>query len=716
MLLATSASALNQKEEYFQEEFIRQAIIFEKSLYGINEYKKTVRLLKKVENFDIKIKFVYLMSRYKRDIELKPIESLKLISPYILGQLGEKWIKKIDQAQKSNSRNKNYDEKEILLHVPFPPYKKWLNLKKQSILFLEAARSLKDLKNIPESLNVIGIAGKQLNNDTFRCLSLEVAADIMIENNQLVKSMDCYKNSLKFLAFEKEYGLDEWESLIQKRIKLKIKKLQKLINIEKYGKGYVDYRDARYSELKAQAYIEAALKYIDIIEKYQKTVYSAAARAYKIKCLLKLADKSSLSSIQKSYKNANIKKIEIQDRYSQGIRQKLPDVKLDQLKHALEMAKAYETKVRSFPVGTRAWTKANEEAKAFFLNDFGLYRGEVMYAFAEHSLLRKIDLDSADYWVNRANQWFTKLKENDQALENFNVPFKAIEISRPPSKERSSDNLGNVDFSPLSYDKIFNRKTTSWYIEYFLKELKMKEGFILFAKGDYLKAEQIWKELYNMDSFYVESEKKGFGSTVQRLIWNAKNNQGALYATPNEMKSFRNKRLRTAVLLADLDYENENREKALEQYLLIESGAFGKLDRNQSAYINYPIGACYLYGVIGKENDWRKRFFKYLDEFRGTPSEVRALFALANTLVCNIDKKDDCVKGLEIYEYIVKSFPNEPEAEDSLFYLVSFYANLQNPKICKLYCDLYLKKYPSGKWINFLKRLKKDNYIEVDWR
>jgi tetratricopeptide (TPR) repeat protein len=200
------------------------------------------------------------------------------------------------------------------------------------------------------------------------------------------------------------------------------------------------------------------------------------------------------------------------------------------------------------------------------------------------------------------------------------------------------DRWTNIKLSQPKPGQFFNRRSCSWYWNSKRKDVTLLQGLIAFAKEDYETAEKHWNLLAELDKeFYAQQKASGWenATTLARLTWNLRNQKGSLYATPEEMASFKDPKRRMAILIADLFYESEQHQKALSIYQRLEENReFGTLSKNELAYVVLCIFACHGWNFKKNEIDYMVTNAKYVV---GTPSEERAMFGLANRLAMTND-------------------------------------------------------------------------------
>jgi tetratricopeptide (TPR) repeat protein len=264
--------------------------------------------------------------------------------------------------------------------------------------------------------------------------------------------------------------------------------------------------------------------------------------------------------------------------------------------------------------------------------------------------------------------------------------------STPPQSERFKDQWENVRLSQPRPGDLFNRRTCAWYWSSKRKDVTLLQGLVAFAKEDYETAEKHWNLLSELDKgFYAQQQAAGWGdaTTLARLTWNLKNQKGSLYATPEEMASFKDPKRRLAVLIADLFYESEQPDRALSIYRRLERKELGTLSKNEQAYVTLGVFVCLCWNPKFDETAY---ILPRTQLFVDTPSEPRAIFYYANRL-----RRYGGVEGyyrtVKAYETCIAKYPNSKEAKHSKLFLAETYKDLGNVWIRNNRFDQARKSY-----------------------
>jgi tetratricopeptide (TPR) repeat protein len=330
----------------------------------------------------------------------------------------------------------------------------------------------------------------------------------------------------------------------------------------------------------------------------------------------------------------------------------------------------------STPFGRKALQQAEERAEQFIeKNKYGLYRGEVLLDIGTAHLVSFFDVDNGEKWLNRTAEWFDNVQQFDKDLKDFELPESVRKVSQPPKNERYKDRWTNVKLSQPKPGDFFNRRSCSWYWNSKRKDATLLQGLIAFAKEDYETAEKHWNLLAELDKeFYAQQKASGWenATTLARLTWNLRNQKGSLYATPEEMASFKDPKRRMAILIADLYYESEKHQKALSIYQRLENRELGTLSKNELAYVIFGIFNCLCWDNKIDEIIYLEQKLK---QFEGTPTLPRMCMSYANRAVSK-NYPPTLLKAIRMYQIHLNYTSNLGDREFSCLQIGMVYRQL----------------------------------------
>jgi tetratricopeptide (TPR) repeat protein len=311
-------------------------------------------------------------------------------------------------------------------------------------------------------------------------------------------------------------------------------------------------------------------------------------------------------------------------------------------------------------------------------------------------LVSFFDTENSEKWLTRAAEWFDNVQQFDKDLKDFELPETVRKVSQPPKNERFTDRWNNVKISKPKPGDFFNRRSCGWYWNSKRKDVVIWLGLIYYAKNDYAKAELEWKKLYEMDSYFQESEKNLYGSIPKRLLWNIKYNKGGLFATNEEIALFDDEVKRIAVLIADISLEMQNYPLAEKHYRRLLFDKTINFSRIQKSYITYALGVALLSQF--KSDESLRLFIQFAPNqvFAGTPSAPRALLTYANYQTQSKYDTISCSKGIACYRYLANNYPNTEQGEYALYYLAETLDFIGNPQSASEVMNEYIRKYVNG--------------------
>jgi tetratricopeptide (TPR) repeat protein len=362
----------------------------------------------------------------------------------------------------------------------------------------------------------------------------------------------------------------------------------------------------------------------------------------------------------------------------------------------------------STPFGRKALQQAEERAEKFIeKNKYGLYRGEVLLDIGTAHLVSFFDVDNGEKWLTRAAEWFDNVQQFDKDLKDFELSESVRKVSQPPKNERYRDEWTNIRLSQPKPGDFFNRRTCNWYMNSKQKDIVLLLGLIPFANNNIEKAMHFWDKLIILDQkFYEEQKQTGKEKTTTsvRLIWDLENHKTSLYATPEEMAVFDQPHLKLAVLLADIDMENENYKAAEKKYRRILDMQEVKVRKDRSAYVAYALANSLL--MQFKTVEAMKIYCEFGPQgyFKETTSAPQALLNYANYMTQNTNYISDFEKGVLCYKYISAQYSETKEGQWALYLLGDTYVYIGQISNAMITWNMYLQKYPQGGYVTHVKK------------
>ncbi|MFH0938404.1 MAG: tetratricopeptide repeat protein, partial [Planctomycetota bacterium] len=299
-----------------------------------------------------------------------------------------------------------------------------------------------------------------------------------------------------------------------------------------------------------------------------------------------------------------------------------------------------------------------------------------------------------------AAKWCSDISKNPEARTDLETPTKARQISAPPEQDRAADDWSNIKVQNPKPGDIVNRMTCSWYVMRLHREAVLKWGLTAYAREDFKLAKKLWTSLYEIDSYFADEEKKGWGSVVYRLLRDIEHQPGCLYADPAEMASFKQPNMRLGVLLADLAFENNEYDVAAEKYQALLAEPLGRLIKPQKAYITFALVRSLA--MQFKEKEVANLIKGFDEKFAGTPTMPRFLLWRGNNTMTDLSSvkpgTPEWDSGIRDYAELIRQYPNTKYADHALYYWGWGFYMLNEFNKAQERFEAYLRQYPEGIW------------------
>jgi hypothetical protein len=561
------------------------------------------------------------------------------------------------------------------IFIEFPSMEMWKLNDSTAAVGIEIARNFILLNRHQEALKIIDTVGKTCDKE-YKILAAECAADLMAWTKMYGNAVENYDFALHIFRAIRENGdefvilAEDEQQIIKNRINYKRGAIRKLAEQGRFTPDWLDYREAQRKHLEEESLLEAYWMYLDVTKNYPDTLCAEASECCLIKILTMLSNPAFIKEAAKRYDIVfdQLEDAKVQLRQAKRTAMAQPfmiglETYVERLKYVVKMWE-------STPFGRKALQQAEERAEKFIeKNKYGLYRGEVLLDIGAAHLVSFFDLANGEKWLNRATDWFDEVQKFDKDLKDFELPESVRKASTPPKNERFTDRWNNVKMSQPKPGDFFNRRTCAWYWNSKRKDVILLQGLVAFAKEDYETAEKHWNLLAELDKeFYAQQKAAGWedATTLARLIWNLRNQKGSLYATPEEMASFKDTKRRLAILIADLFYESEKHKEALSIYQRLENRELGTLSKNEKAYVMLGIFNCFCWDKNVDEIAYIEPKSKL---FIGTPSECRAVFGYANRITQR-GNLESYFRSIRSLEYCISKFFDSDDIETILFFYI----------------------------------------------
>ena len=677
--------------------------------FGQHDFLNLKAKLPQYKDFD-KYRAHSLISQYHRIMEEKPRKALLYITPTIMNEKSAKaWQLKTkskiskheaewQKAKRVALAKKQPTPPEPALVLDFPKFDELVINEKTLTAVLEYCHCLTAIGELARALEIANMLGEKYESYS-RVLTSESIGDFLVIAKDYQRSMKIYTYGLKYLDSIVSEEWSPYDRMLQTRLKKRISRLKRIMEIDRYGAGYFAYRDAELQRHKG-ASLTAILAYKDIQQDYPESIYAEASECYSIKCLLTLArygvsaaDKSNIKSVQGKIKS-------LKTRLALAKKAVLPKVKLDkiivQIKKLDDRLKFYNQKRQKQTL----YDQASKRTEAFIKKEkFGLYRGECLFDLALYQLEDQLNIKDAFIYFDRGYKWFNEAQKSRDILKKFNIPGKAKAITAPPRAEKKLDGWNNnVVKVKIEAGKILNRKDCNWYIDAYMAKFSKMLSFCHFYNKDYTTALNYIKTYSTHDSLERELNNKEEPNSISRLLMAI--DQKYFRAEKNELDLF-NRRLQIAVLLGDFYYETENYAKCYEIRNRLYRNGYEKLSPNAASSANYRLSEVLFRQLKFEEAKALLEDF-HKAKFDKTLMQPKGLIGLGNIHFMNNDNNSN-EAAIKAYRKAAISAKGD-DKDTALYYLAGAYRKSgKTAQAIKTY-QLALKHNPKTIFGNLCKK------------
>jgi tetratricopeptide (TPR) repeat protein len=228
-----------------------------------------------------------------------------------------------------------------------------------------------------------------------------------------------------------------------------------------------------------------------------------------------------------------------------------------------QAAKFYKAKCA---IGMADYKEAVKELKKFVKEDpNGLYRGEALTLLGKIELEQNWDAKASTKYYEQALTWFRNIRNVQNATELYaKLPKKVQESAKPKKKPVTYNKWYRMQYNTASDLAIVNRTTAIWYLSAQEKECLFMCGFFFFQDGKYKEAAQFWEQVAGLDADLAILRAKNMPNAISRLISAAKCERMIL--TPKERKYIKNKKNKIRFAYAELNYLLEKFDESKKLY------------------------------------------------------------------------------------------------------------------------------------------------------
>ncbi|MCX6992031.1 MAG: hypothetical protein NT011_02690 [Kiritimatiellaeota bacterium] len=725
--------------------------------FSKNDLAACEAFLAKAEPVD-RQKWLVILARYQIRMDHDPLGALKTVGPVLVGEdkAGQWQAAQADAEQKEETQGDpaakrgGAGTRPAHLLAPFPPVAEWSIDSINAECAVEALQAHLALKEYETAMDQVRFMGPKLEK-LARVLASECGGDLLTAMQRYDQAVRFYEYALKWLWDQRKEPLPvlpgvkkvtrqkslqrvvpagktkttalisgspetdtggqlllrPWtgdEEYLRERITASMVNALRLWDIERYGEDFVLYREAEQMRREEARYLEAYLAYRETEQKYAETMFGEAARAYGIKCLWALAEPGNAEQARKTIRKME-ETLNINRKQQTAFRRKkLSSEEALAIQNKIAECERKLASMNLVPLGKAAAKAAGEATnECIAAKEFGLYRGEVIEAKADYCLEILYDPEVATDWYNRALAWFDKAEKMTMDLDSLQVPEKSQAVSAPPPEMKTKNVAwGNIEWAKLEGGKIFNQRTSSWYLPYHRMMAQTKKALCYFIMGKTKEALEMVNIILEVDDAERANYKEGMPNSYSRL--KAEFAQGRIFATAEELKSF-NGKARVAIMVADYYYEMEQWKEAAERYGQIDREMRKDLNLKARAYLDFMLGNCV---VMTEHNDDKalKYFEKFRQEYRNTPTWPRAMMAsfMVYQNKCEYDKAMSTLK--DVYQ----KMPDTEWGKRAYYHQGEFLYATGRPEDAQKIFETCLKRY-EGTWLasgagQYLERIK----------
>ncbi len=439
------------------------------------------------------------------------------------------------------------------------------------------------------------------------------------------------------------------------------------------------YRDAETLRL-AQRPAEAVIIYDELAKWHGDTVFGLAARLYRGKCLLQLAQLRPDATLRRGRdKAAKLAPLHVTEA-GLASREQTPET----------IAVERRERLPAIPWGEEAEKTALRELEAFIAEaPTGLYREEAYLALADQALT-EFAPSKARPWLEKGVACLDQLA-GKAADASMAVPDSASDVARPAPGYFSRDIWGNKTIAANPPGSVFNRLNCSWYLDAMRIELQGKLGLCQFIAGENAEAGRNWAKLRDLTPEWQEAERSASPSAPRRLAWASEH---GMMLTPKDEWRFFGKEQLVRLLVCDYLHFMGRWPDARAQL-----DAFLAADRDlkpeAKARLLYNRGKTFV-GLKERSAEWSKTL-----PFAGTPAMKQALINIAQQASQNYGSdnrdnatiKDDALKKML---WLEKLDAKKEYREDILATRAAIAFTRRQLSILVENHDLLVKEFPDG--------------------
>jgi len=361
---------------------------------------------------------------------------------------------------------------------------------------------------------------------------------------------------------------------------------QRIWDEERYGPGFVRYRDAEWQRRVAHNEAEAWQLYAGIRQEFPGTIYAEASEAYGIACLVAFAGDAYRQRLLDRVAGVEARLKALTTAAAEMTKAGATPAAMDEQRALLKEQRELAAIFAALPAtGPQAAELAITSAKAFIARDpQGLYRGEAMLAIGDVQWEVLLKPKEGQAWYRQAREWFETITATDQAVDRFALDPRVTTVAAPPPAMRAKDDWGNVGWTTVTPGMIVNHRTCAWYASYQRLQAALRELSCAIVAGDTALAKSLLPIVGQVDPFQKELAARGWPTMARRL--NDDIAEGRLFATREELAAFP-PAVMPRLMVAELAYETERYAEARRMYEAIMRDYGERLSGEAKAYLMF---------------------------------------------------------------------------------------------------------------------------------
>jgi len=457
-------------------------------------------------------------------------------------------------------------------------------------------------------------------------------------------------------------GHGQWKRL-KPQIDERIKELERLLDIEKYGLDYVLYREA---QMYRKADHPLAMDFTHV------------AAAFRLK--KPMANKVPGADYEKALET-----------YSLLIES------FEQNPYA-EAAKLYSAVCK---VHMGKADQAIRDLKAFYKeNPDGLYRGEALRLIGDIYLFHKWDRLNAEEAYKRSVNWLESIKGKSRILSDYLAPEKSQKVSKPPVRVKVLTEEGQIKDISIPPNALVNRNSSKWYLDGQRVDVEWCLGYLNIILNNWTKAEAFFANVKEYDHVIREADRKRIFNAYERMKIAKKHKSMVGFAEQNIGLTGNAKNV---IYWADIQYMSGDFVVALDIYEKIR-------DSVESDDMEYGRA------VLGKFLVKREMGSVDVDQLISEVEQVIDKNPKSGSIpmlleLCALYTKDEPETARKYFRKIYEEYPESKFAARAMFNEIISCLDWSAHSERKMMIEEFKRRYPENK--NHIKSLKKlDGYAK----